>query len=241
MPDAAPRAPFPFASCNSFKKVAVEAIVAAILRDIFLGGSLRPVSSKIGCAVRSIRDDPAPASLPPCPRRPANIQLRRASPSLRLSGWTSPISCSFAQARHRPSDRRGFAGLVPVRPCLRLAGTPVHPGFRGKRCEQRLRESMDSLDLQAAGAIEDAREGLPGTLAHSEIVRLAQIQQIGCPNSLILAAGPRPPGAYRSGRPFRPLQLSVKVRQRINSGRAPVRRSRRRSGQHLSLSGPRRS
>ena len=88
------RAPGAVGVGDRAQQVAIEAVVAAMLRRDSPRPSLRAGPSARGSSARSSRARPSAAIASGCARRPGDIRPRRLSPSRRLRHWTSRISGS---------------------------------------------------------------------------------------------------------------------------------------------------
>ena len=124
-----------FASATALQQVAVEAVVAAMVRRYNPRPTPRADPSARGSAARSSSRAPSAVErVGARARRPADIRPRRLSPSRRLRHLDVADQLLVAAApRRRPSGRRASAAPAPARRGPRSAGSPATiPASAGK-------------------------------------------------------------------------------------------------------------
>jgi hypothetical protein len=222
------------------QQVAVETFIAAVPRDMivdrFLGQVQQPTDLRLD-----------PTGFPQCLKRvwPPRTGLQIFD--------RSRLAEPAAQHLH-VSNQRVIASRFGIRKqiCQRppdqlLLGAPLdrleprhNPRFRRESGEERLREGMDGLDLQATGAIQHLRKQLPRPLEQPVVRHLAERLEVA-PQFASLQAHPcREPRADAIGHLGRGGLGEGQAQDRFGP-RALEQQPEHARGQHLRLSGPGRS
>ena len=208
------------------QQVAIEAVVAAMLRDIILDRLLGQVHQPPDLRLRSPRGAPSAVQrFWLAARMPADIRPRRFAepPAEALDVADQRFVATRLGVGHQVGQRTPHQLLLGA--ALDRLEARRDPGLGRKGREQSLGEAVDGLDLQAAGAVEHFGEQLPRALA-AFAGRCARRGERGRFRSSLSLS--RTQAASRAPMRFAisAAPALVKVRQRIDSGRAPCSSSR---------------
>jgi hypothetical protein len=240
MPEARPRSPFAVRVGDRLQQIAIEAIVAAMVRDIIVDRFFRQVHER--------------ENLPFDPLARSECRERFVAPSAGLEVvHGAHLAEPSAENLHVPSELNIGAPLgvghqlgqrsphqLLLGPALDRLEARRNPRLGRKGCKKRLGEGVDRQDLESARTIQNAGEQLAGMLTGPRIVGHAKRKQVGGK----LAVLEPDPGSEPSPDPVGHLR-----RGRLGEGQAENRfrprslkqQAKHPSGQNLRLPAPRRS